>query len=137
MTLKVLGESQQATMLSAPYVLYQHDMQVVSILVFLVSIVIPLLKLILIFITALSLAIPLSIKKLSLLFRWYHLLDEWGMIEVYMLGILVAYIKLVDIAEVVIGPGLYLFSGLLFVVTLLSTLMDEHQFWIEIENNSG
>lgn len=133
MTLKVLGETQQSTLLSTPYMLFKHDMKIIAILVFLFSVLIPFAKLVLIFITSLSLQLEKISPVTAILFRWYQIIDEWGMIEVYMLGILVAYIKLVDMAEVILGSGLYMFSALLVVVSLLSSFMDDRLFWSKLD----
>jgi paraquat-inducible protein A len=66
-------------------------------------------------------------------FRYYHYLDEWGMLEVYMLGVLVAVVKLSGMASVLPGIGLYCFIALLLVTTLMSSLLDEEGFWTRIE----
>ena len=44
-------------------------------------------------------------RWLPQLYRWAALLGPWAMIEVYMLGVFVAYVKLMDLATVAIGPG--------------------------------
>lgn len=43
---------------------------------------------------------------------WSARLAPWGMTEVYLLGALVAFVKLDDLAEVVVGPALYAFAGM-------------------------
>jgi len=55
------------------------------------------------------------------------------MLEVYMLGILVALTKLNSIAEVIIGLGLYCYI-LLLLLTILSTLsFDNFVIWKRME----
>ncbi|MEM8258634.1 paraquat-inducible protein A, partial [Morganella morganii] len=53
-----------------------------------------------------------------LLYRGYHHLREWGMLEVYLMGILVSIVKLIDMADLSLGIGLnvWLFTFLVFVV---------------------
>ena len=57
--------------------------------------------------------------------RWTR---PWSMIEVFMLSVLVAVVKLGDSATVIIGPGLWAVAGLTILLTLLSTL-DLHALW--------
>jgi paraquat-inducible protein A len=64
-----------------------------------------------------------------LLYRTYHHLREWGMLEVYLLGILVSIIKLRDMAELSLGIGLACFAGLLVVQVWLELVMSPHQVW--------
>ncbi|MCH9697048.1 MAG: paraquat-inducible protein A [Gammaproteobacteria bacterium] len=129
MILKVLGEQQQATMLSAVGLLFEHQLFFIAASVFLFSILIPLIKLVIIAYVSLCLVFHYRARHLNHLFRWYHQIEEWGMLEVYMLGIIVAYVKLTDIADVFLGTGLFAFICLLTVVSLLSFMIDEWQFW--------
>ena len=57
--------------------------------------------------------------------RWTR---PWSMIEVFMLSVLVAVVKLGDSATVIIGPGLWAVAGLTILLSLLSTL-DLHALW--------
>ena len=54
-----------------------------------------------------------------LLLRLMQAARPWGMIEVFMLGILVALIKLSNIAEVIPGPALWSFGGLTVLLTVV------------------
>jgi paraquat-inducible protein A len=57
------------------------------------------------------------------------------MLEVYMLGILVAVVKLKGMASVIPDVGLYCFVALLLVTTLMSSLLDKDCFWSRIEHS--
>jgi paraquat-inducible protein A len=61
--------------------------------------------------------------------RWIQHLDEWVMLEVYMLGIIVACVKLMSIAQLKFGLGLYAFVALLIVTRLLASNLDKALFW--------
>ena len=97
--------------------------------VFLCSMGIPLLKLLC------QLAVLLSIRwKIGrsyglLLYRIYHHMKDWGMLEVYLMGVLVAIVKLADMASITIGLGLVCFVSLLMVQVLLEVVMSPHQIW--------
>jgi paraquat-inducible protein A len=51
------------------------------------------------------------------------------MLEVYLMGILVAIVKLIDMAELHIGVGLACFIGLLLSQIWLEVTMSRHQVW--------
>lgn len=133
LSLSVLGQSEQQTVLSGVVVLYQEGYGWVAGLVGLCSIIVPLLKLLLLLYVSVGLSLKSPVKALARCFRLYHRLDTWGMLEVYLLGILVSMVKLLDIAEVIPGMGLYCFVGLLLITVLLSASLDEVSVWDAIE----
>jgi paraquat-inducible protein A len=46
-------------------------------------------------------------------------LRPWGMVEVFLLGVLVAIVKLSAMARVIPGPALWAFVGLTVLLTVL------------------
>ena len=62
----------------------------------------------------------------------YHL-DEWVMLEVYLLSIIVACVKLMAIAPLKFGWGLYAFIALIIITAMLTSNLDEALFWQRIE----
>jgi paraquat-inducible protein A len=65
--------------------------------------------------------------------RWMLHLDEWVMLEVYLLGIIVACVKLMAIAPLKFGWGLYAFIALIIITTMLTSGLDSGLFWQRIE----
>ncbi|WP_323846658.1 paraquat-inducible protein A [Microbulbifer magnicolonia] len=61
--------------------------------------------------------------------RWYQHLKEWGMLDVYMLGILVALIKMSDLGKMEVGPGLYCFVAMMLVANLTTLSFDPQAVW--------
>ncbi|HEY8095016.1 MAG TPA: paraquat-inducible protein A, partial [Methylobacter sp.] len=59
-------------------------------------------------------------------------IDEWAMLEVYMLGIIVACVKLSSTSELKFGFGLYAFVALLIVTGMLASSLDKVLFWRQI-----
>ena len=57
------------------------------------------------------------------LLRVLQSLQPWGMVEVFLLGILVAIVKLTSSAEVIVGPAL----GAFVVLTVLLTAIVSFQ----------
>jgi paraquat-inducible protein A len=57
----------------------------------------------------------------------------WGMVDVYMLGVLVALTKLKDLAMVSLGVGFYSFIGLFIVSLWLAASLDPVHLWTMAE----
>jgi paraquat-inducible protein A len=55
------------------------------------------------------------------------------MLDIYMIGILVALIKLLKIGTVIPGVALYSFAGLILVQIGIGMLVDHQQLWERLE----
>ncbi len=129
MQLHLLGQTSDDTVWSGVVGLYNTGMKGVAVVVFLCSMAIPLLKLLCQLAVLLSIRLDIGRSYGLLLYRIYHHLRDWGMLEVYFMGVLVAMVKLVDLAELSLGLGLACFISLLLVQVWLEVVMSPHQIW--------
>lgn len=60
---------------------------------------------------------------------WYDKLRPWSMVEVYILGIFVAYTKLTDMAHVDVGPAVYLIGALMLTMAATDSTLDTEMIW--------
>lgn len=109
--------------------LYDSGMQSIAVVVFLSSMAVPLLKLVCQLLVLLSISLKVGRGYGLLLYRIYHHMREWGMLEVYLIGILVSIVKLADMAALSVGFGLACFIALLLVQVWLEVTMSPHQIW--------
>ncbi|WP_341318424.1 paraquat-inducible protein A [Paraburkholderia sp. IMGN_8] len=116
------GMTSRATLFGAVRSLWAGDMRLVAIMVFCASILFPLIEL-LAFLYVLA---PLRIGKVPPHFngmlRVVQFVRPWGMVEVFMLGVLVTIVKMVSIAEVIPGPGLFALGALTVMLAVVATL---------------
>lgn len=129
MHLHLLGQSTQDTVWSAVLALYEGGLQAIAVVVFLCSMGVPLLKLLCQLAVLLCIRWDIGRSYGLLLYRIYHHLREWGMLEVYLIGILVSIVKLVALADLEIGVGLACFIALLLVQIWLEVTMSPQQVW--------
>lgn len=133
MTFAIAGLVGSGNVITATTELFRKEYYLVAVMVLVTSIIFPLVKLSLLFSVAFCLKIRRYPKILPLLFRAYHHLSEWGMVEVYMLGILVTIIKMHSMAELSFNIGFFCFTALAVITAASSTVVDEDLFWSEIE----
>ncbi|WP_027157730.1 paraquat-inducible protein A [Methylobacter luteus] len=131
--IKVLGNTRDGTLWSGVVTLYQEDMWAVAILVFLSSILFPLANIVLSLLVSGHLYFRKPNRFLPRWMRWLQHIEEWAMLEVYTLGIIVACVKLASMAELRFGFGLYAFVTLLIVNAMLASSLDQYLFWRRIE----
>ncbi len=136
LTIKSQGLVQEITLIHSATELYAQGMQWLGILVFLTCILAPFIQLS----GLLYVLTPLKFNRLPwmlpLVFRFVRKLQPWGMMEVFMLGILVCVVKLAKIATIIPGVALYSFMVLIFLLAGISAYLDPHLVWnkIDLEN---
>lgn len=137
MQLNLLGQASEDTVWSGVLGLYDSGMQGIALVVFLCSMAVPLLKLLCQFAVLLSIRLDIGRSYGLLLYRIYHHMREWGMLEVYLMGILVSLVKLADLADVTLGLGLLCFIALLLVQVWLEVIMSPQQIWQGLAGEDG
>ncbi|HID96920.1 MAG TPA: paraquat-inducible protein A [Thermodesulfobacteriaceae bacterium] len=133
LTMEAIGIEDSGSIVESFLGLYEKGYYFVAVMVMLTSLVIPLIKLGLLLNVTLCLRLRRYPEWLPWAFRTYLNLDEWGMLEVYMIGILVTIIKMYHMAHIHYDLGFYCFIGLLISTLGSSAAMDEHHFWEMME----
>ena len=136
MQLNMSGFLQSQSLISGIWVLLEEKYYLVAILTLITSIAIPILRLVLLFIITFSLSIKYYHQSLAWQFRLFYHLEEWGMLEVYMLGIIVSVVKLAGMAKVEFGFGLAAYVLLLISSILATVTLNEHEVWELFEANA-
>lgn len=130
---KMQGLETQTTLVTGVVDLYRQGMWEISLVVLLTTIVVPLLQLIVLIYVLLPLYLNRTPWKLGTIFRFFHSLQPWSMMEVFMIGILVAVVKLVGMATIVPGPALWSFALLILVLAASSASLDPKLVWDRVE----
>jgi len=127
------GNVVETTLLGGIELLYQNDKFAIAAVVLFTAVLVPVLQLA----AGLYVFLPLYLDRrpahLEQVFRWIHRLRPWGMIEVFMVGILVSMIKLSQLATIVPGIALWAFALLIFVLTAASATLDPIEVWERLE----
>jgi paraquat-inducible protein A len=129
MTMKSFGFGDSANIIDSIINFYQTGYYVVAFMVLLSAVIFPFLLLISIFVVSAQLTIKRSPGYLTWLFRSYLHLEEWAMIEVYLLGIVVTIIKISDTSHIYYHSGIFFFSGLVLLTLAIATVIDREAFW--------
>jgi paraquat-inducible protein A len=131
--LEAAGHHSSTTLFGTVRQLYDGNMTSVAALVFTTTILMPALEIA----ALLYLLLPLRLGRvpsgLPAVFRLVQAVRPWGMVEVFMLGTLVALTKLAHLASVVPGIALYSFGGLMFLVAAAAASFDTHALWERVD----
>jgi len=133
MSMKISGRVQQADLITGSIALYDQGIWPLAIVVVLTTVVTPLLKLSGVLYVLIGLRLPKPLPMLPLVFRWLEVLRPWAMIEVYLLGVFVAYVKLIDLATIEIGIAFWALTALMLVMVLIEIVLSPEPVWEAME----
>ena len=126
--MNVSGMHVQTTLTGALDALWHQDMRIVAVMVFCSALLFPLVELA----ALLYLLVPLRAGRIPPAFdtvlRAIQLVRPWGMIEVFMLGILVTIVKMVSLAQVVPEAALFAFATLTLLLAVAAAF-DPRALW--------
>ena len=109
--------------------LFRDGMWPVAIIVFLASIIIPLFKLLGLFFLVVTAKSMKRQKERTRVFRFIEVIGPWAMLDVYLLAVLVAVVKLEQLATILPGPGLLAFTAVVVLTILASACFDPRLIW--------
>jgi len=133
MTLSSIGIKKDGNVIDSFINFYTNGYYLVALIVLFTAIIFPFLKLILPFTVSLCLKLNKRPSWLKPGFKLLKHLGEWGMVEVYLLGILVTLIKMGDMASISYGIGFFCFLGLVLLSIATTVCLDNSLFWYEID----
>ncbi|GAC1320999.1 MAG: paraquat-inducible protein A [Collimonas sp.] len=126
--IELQGLSSRTTLFGAVMSLTTEGMSLVALLVLATTILFPLLQLLFLFYLLVSLAKQRRPLGFSWLVRAMQNLRPWGMVEVFLLGVLVAIVKLSNMATVIPGVALWAFGALTVLLTAVISFNPRY-FW--------
>jgi len=130
LSMKSAGLVQETILLSGIYALWGQGLHGLSILVLLTCVLVPVVEMGgLLYILA-----PLHwgnrpARHGARVFRLVQEIAPWGMIEIFMVGILVALVKLGHMATIVPGVSVFSFGALIFVLAAAFSSLDPPLLW--------
>ena len=108
-------------------------MKMMSVVVCIVLLIVPAVRILgMIFVL-----LPLKINKVPPHSKWTYYIVEWiapwNMVEVFLIGILVTFVKLGGLAKILLGISFWAFVALVVVSIAASISVDRHRFWDQLD----
>ena len=127
-TIDLHGLESQTTMWQAALALAQGDAAPIAVPTAAVAVLVPLLQIVLLIWVLLFARSGRRAPGFAPAMKMLGILRPWSMVEVCMLGILVAVIKLSSLVQVYFGAGIWATAGLMILMTLIAG-RDVSQLW--------
>ncbi len=127
MSIERLGHHAEASIWHGTVKLLAEGHLAVGLAILCFSILAPVAKLVAIFL--LTTGVSMRPHHRAATYRFVEWIGRWGMVDVMLVAVLVAIVKLGDLVEVTPGPGVGAFGGVVVLSMLASAAFDPHQIW--------
>ena len=133
--MELQGQHSQTTLAGAVLSLATQETSIVALLVLATTILFPFMQMLILFyllVPSKDAEHPVSHRPgFSVLIRLMQTLRPWGMIEVFLLGVLVALIKLSNMATIIPGIALWAFCMLTVMLTVVVSFNPRYLWQLE------
>ncbi len=129
LSLELDGQHRDTTVAQGIDALWDGGREETALLVAAVTVIIPFVRASTVLFVASRLMFGHSPRRYRWWIRAVTGLTPWGMTEVYLLGALVAFVKLNDMASVVVGPALYAFAAMSVLSAFSGQHLDAQKVW--------
>jgi paraquat-inducible protein A len=130
LSFEMQGQRTETTLFTGVADLTEQGKGEVAAVVFFTAILAPGLQLLLLLIVLVPLKLWRGLPPgYPTLFRWFKTMVPWGMMDVFLIGILVSVVKLADMATIVPGTSLFAFVILIFVLAAAQASLDPDIVW--------
>jgi len=135
MTLQELGDVAPTTIVEGMVEFWSNGDYPIALVIFTASIVIPLLKIVaLAWLCAAALGrVRPSPRMLAKVYWLTELLGRWSMIDIFVVGILVALVQIGTYMSVTPGPGALAFGSVVILTMFAATSFDPRLLWDRID----
>jgi len=131
MSTRTLIDDESDTIMSGVLVLLQSGSWPIAVLVFIASIVVPLLKILALGILLYSAWRRSTRRRLqrSELFRMVEFIGRWSMLDIYAVSLLATLVQIQSFASIIVGWGAWSFGAVVVLTLLAARTFDERLLW--------
>ena len=125
------GTHSENTAWDGAIALFRQGQPVIGVIVFLASIVIPFLKLATLFYLVATVKFRSAAwrRQRASIFRALEFIGPWAMLDVFVMSVLVALVKLGELATVLPGRGLFSFTAVAVLTIMATASFDPRLIW--------
>jgi paraquat-inducible protein A len=124
-----LSGTRQSTIISGAVQFWQDGDYPVALIIFIASVMIPVLKILAISLLCLGAHFGYWPRALTQLYRITEYIGRWSMVDVFVVAILVGVVQLGSVITINAGEGAFAFAGVVVLTMLASYSFDPRLIW--------
>lgn len=131
MSLYILGKGSPSTIADGAWQLFQHGQWPIALIIFVASLVIPLVKIIALGFLLISIHYRSHwrSKERMKLYKVIDYIGRWSMVDVFVVAILVGIVQFGNVAYVEANMGSLSFTAVVILTMIAARTLDERQIW--------
>jgi paraquat-inducible protein A len=131
MNTRTIFDDEQDTIMSGVLVLLRSGSWPIAVLVFIASIVVPLLKILALGVLLYSAWRRSPGRRLqrSQLYRMVEFIGRWSMLDIYAVSLLATLVQIQSFASIIVGWGAWAFAAVVVLTLLAARTFDERLLW--------
>jgi paraquat-inducible protein A len=133
MGLSAVGRHAHTTIIGGAYEMWVQGQEITAVVVAFCAVIAPAIYLLFMLTVLLTVRRPPAPHWVGEMLRWAESMQPWSMNEVMLLGILVALIKIAELATVDAGIGMYAVGALVLLLPAIMVTFDPDEIWQRIE----
>lgn len=137
MGLSAVGRHASTTIIGGAYVMWMQGEPITAAIVAFCAVIAPAFYILFMLIVLLAARRPPAPHWVGEVLRWALHMQPWSMYEVMLLGVLVALIKIAELATVDPGIGMYALGALVVLFPAIAVSFDPREVWNRVEWEEG
>ena len=135
--IELQGNRRATNLFGAVHSIWNQEMKLIALIVLVTTILIPAFELAMIIYLLLPLKFRRAPAGIALILRVLQSIKPWGMVEIFMLGVLVSLVKLTNDFIVIPGVALWSFGGLTLMLAAVAASFNARDVWVHVERQPG
>lgn len=137
MGLSAVGRESSTTIIGGAHEMWLQGSEITAVIVAFCAVIAPAGHVLFMLVVLLAVRRPPAPRWVGEMLRSAHFMQPWSMTEVMMLGILVALVKIAQLATVVPGIGMYAAGAFVLLIAAVMVTFDPREVWQRVEWADG
>jgi paraquat-inducible protein A len=137
MGLSAVGRESSTTIIGGAHEMWLQGSEITAVIVAFCAVIAPAAHVLFMLVVLLAVRRPPAPRCVGEMLRSAHFMQPWSMTEVMMLGILVALVKIAQLATVVPGIGMYAAGTFVLLIAATMVAFDPREIWKRVEWADG
>ena len=137
MSLNAVGREAQTTIIGGAYQMWLEGSQITALSVAFCAVLAPGFHVLFLLLVLTAVRWPPAPQWIGEMLRSAHLVEPWSMTEVMMLGILVALVKIAQLATVEAGIGMFAAGAFIVLIAAIQVTFDGDEIWKRVRWADG